>query len=88
MDYYNFDLPDCLDEIFSDKNIKYLSEEDELELYEMCSYLMYEFIQQHPTIITESNFEEIFDDNIDEIVHSHFIDSIYYTEDDEEEVDI
>lgn len=87
MDYYNFDLPDCLDEIFSDKNIKYLSEEDELELYEMCSYLMYEFIQQHPTIITESNFEEIFDDNIDEIVHSHFIDSIYYTEDAEEEVD-
>ena len=53
----------------------------------MCSYLMYEFIQQHPTIITESNFEEIFDDNIDEIVHSHFIDSIYYTEDAEEEVD-
>ena len=87
MDYYNFDLPDCLDEIFSDKNIKYLSEEDELELYEMCSYLMYEFIQQHPTIITESNFEEIFDDNIDEIVHSHFIDYIYYTEDAEEEVD-
>jgi putative phage-type endonuclease len=87
MDYYNFDLPDCLDEIVPDKNIKYLSEEDELELYEMCNYLMYEFIQQNPTIITEPNFEEIFDDNINEIVHSHFIDSIYYTEDAEEEVD-
>ena len=77
----NFDLVDCLDEIVPDENIKYLTEEDELELYEMCSYLMYEFIQCHPTIITEPNFEEIYDENIDELVHSHFIDSIHYTED-------
>ena len=83
----NFDLVDCLDEIVPDENIKYLTEEDELELYEMCSYLMYEFIQCHPTIITEPNFEEIFDENIDELVHSHFIDSIHYTEDAEEEID-
>jgi putative phage-type endonuclease len=82
----NFELIDCLDKIIPDENIKYLSEHDEVELYEMCNHLMYEFIQHHPTIITEPNFEEFFDENIDELVHSHFIDSIHYTEDAEEEV--
>jgi putative phage-type endonuclease len=84
---FNFDLVDCLDEIIPDENVKYLTEEDELELYEMCNHIMYEFIQSHPTIITEPNFEEIFDENIDELVHSQFIDSIHYTEDAEEEID-
>lgn len=83
---YNFDLEDCFDEIVPDDDIKYLSEEDELELYEMCSHIMYEFIQQHPTIITEPNFEEIFDENIDELIHSNFIDYLDYTEEIEEEV--
>ena len=86
MDFYNFNLPDCLEEIIPNENVKYLSDEDEVELYEMCIYLMYEFIQQNPTIITEPNFEEIFDDDINEIIHLHFIDSIHYTEDAEEEV--
>ena len=86
MNCYDFNLIDCLEEIIQDENIKYLSEEDEVELYEMCMYLMYEFIQQNPTIITEPNFEEIFDDDINEIIHLHFIDSIHYTEDAEEEV--
>lgn len=86
MDCYDFNLPDCLEEIIPDENVKYLSDEDEVELYEMCIYLMYEFIQQNPTMITEPNFEEIFDDDINEIIHLHFIDSIHYTEDAEEEV--
>jgi len=86
MNYYDFNLPDYLDEIIPDENVQYLSEEDELELYEMCTYLMYEFIKDNPTIITEPNFEEIFDENIEELVHSHFINSIHYTEDSEEEV--
>jgi len=84
---FDFDLIDCLDEIIPDENIKYLSEKDELELYEMCNYLMYEFIHDFPTIITDPNFEEIFDENIDELIHLHFIDSIHYTEDAEEEID-
>ena len=84
---FEFDLIDCLHEIIPDENIKYLSEEDELELYEMCIHIMYEFIQHHPTIITEPNFEELFDENVEELIHSHFIDSIHYTENAEEEVD-
>ena len=86
MDCYNFDLYDCLEEIIPDENIKYLSDTDEIELYEMCTYLMYEFIQKNKTIITEQNFEEIFDDDINELIHLHFIDSIHYTEEAEEEV--
>lgn len=83
----DFNLIDCLDEIVPDENIKYLSEDDELELYEMCNHLMYEFIQHHPTIMSEPNFHELFDENIDEMVHLHFIDSIYYTDEAEEEID-
>jgi len=82
-----FELIDCFDEIIPDENINFLSEEDELELYEMCSHLMHEFITDHPTIMSEPNFEEIFDENINELVHAHFIDSIFYTDEAEEEID-
>lgn len=83
----DFNLIDCLNEIVVDENITNLSEDDELELYEMCHYLMYEFIQHNPTIITEHNFQELFNENINELVHLHFIDSIYYTDEFEEEID-
>lgn len=83
----DFNLIDCLDQIIPDTNMKYLSDEDELELYEMCSHLMYEFIHDHPTIIADPNFEELFDDSISELIHSHFVDSIYYTDEAEEEID-
>jgi putative phage-type endonuclease len=85
-----FELIDCLNEIIpddDDDDCKFFSEKDELELYEMCFHLMYEFIQENPTIITDPNFDEIFDENISEIVHLHFIDSIYYTDSTEEEID-
>lgn len=82
----NFNLIDCLDEIIPDENIKYLSEDDEVELYETCNHLMYEFIQHNPTMISEPNFNEIFDESIDELIHLHFIDSIYYTDEAEEEI--
>lgn len=82
----DFNLVDCLHEIIPDENFKYLSDEDEVELYEMCYHLMYEFIHNNPTIITEPNFHELFDENINELVHSHFIDSIHYTDDAEEEI--
>ena len=84
---YNFDLIDCLDEIIPENDTKYLSEDDELELYDMCIYLMSELIENNPTLITDPNFNELFEENIHELVHSHFMDSVYYTEDAEEEID-
>jgi hypothetical protein len=76
---YNFDLIDCLDDIIPENDAKYLSEDDELELYDMCIYLMSELIDNNPTLITEPNFNELFEENINELVHLHFMDSVYYT---------
>ena len=84
---YNFELTDCLNEIVLENDSKYLSEDDELQLYDMCIYLMSELIEENPTLITEANFEELFEENIHELVHSHFMDSLYYTEEAEEEID-
>jgi len=83
---YEINLEDCLDEIIPNENLKFLSDDDEIELYEMCFELMIEFVEQYPTLISEPNFEEIFEENIREMIHCHFEDSIFYTEDAKEEI--
>lgn len=45
---------------------------------------MEEFIRNNPKIITEADFEDIFNDNMDELMASHFDDNIFYNEDAEE----
>jgi hypothetical protein len=83
-----FNLKDCLDEIIAPLNTnRFLTDDDEIELYNMCMYLMDEFINNFPTVVQDHDFEEIFEENIYELVHSHFYDSIYYTEDAEDEVE-
>lgn len=84
---FQLNLTDCLDEIVPDKNLKFLTDDDEIDLYNMCFELMIEFIEEHPTLISEPIFEEIFEENIIEMVHCHFEDSIFYTQDAEEEID-
>jgi len=84
---YEINLEDCLNEIIPDENLKFFSDDDEIELYNMCFDLMIEFVEQYPTLISEPNFEEIFEENIHEMIHCHFEDSIFYTKDVEEEID-
>ena len=83
----NFNLVDCLDEIIPDEDIKFLSEEDEVDLYEMCFSLIHEFMEENPTIISDPHFEELLEENINELVHKMFDGSLYYTEESEEEID-
>jgi putative phage-type endonuclease len=73
--------------IVPEVNISFFDEEEHIELYQMCLFLMDEFINENPTIITEPEFEEFFDEDINELVHSHFDLDIFYNDDAEEEID-
>jgi hypothetical protein len=64
----------------------YFNDDESFELYQTCIHLMEEFIKENPTIITEPDFEDIFDENIEELMHSHFDFDIFYTDDSEDEI--
>ena len=61
--------------------------EESLEIYQTCIHLMEEFIADNPKIISEPDFDEIFDENIQELMHSHFDFDIFYTEESQEEME-
>jgi putative phage-type endonuclease len=81
------DLLDITDQIIPDEEPKFFNEEEALELYETCIHLMEEFINDNPKIITEPDFDDIFDDNIAELMKSHFDFDIFYNDDAEEEME-
>lgn len=74
-------LIDVTDLIIPEEIITYFNETDALSLYNTCFYLMEEFIKDHITFISEPDFQEIFDENIHELMHSHFDTDLCYTED-------
>lgn len=82
----DFELKDCLHEIVAEK-IKYLTDEEECELHELCLYLMEEYIFEHPQIMAEEDFMDEFEINVSALIHSHFDDDIRYTEDFQDEVE-
>ena len=47
-----------------------LSEKDAIDLLETCLYIMLEYIEHEPTAITEPDFEDVFKENIHELVYS------------------
>jgi putative phage-type endonuclease len=79
-------LTNIIDEIIPDDCL-FFNEEDSLELYETCLYIMEEFIINNPTVITEPDFDDIFDENIKELLEVSFINDICYTDETEEELD-
>jgi putative phage-type endonuclease len=81
------DLIDVTNIIIPDENPKYFNEEEAFDLYQMCLYLMEEFIKNHPKLITEQDFEDIFNENIEELMHAHFDYDIFYTDEAEEEME-
>ena len=83
----NTDLIDVTDQIIPEEEPKYFNDEESLELYQTCTYLMEEFIKEHPALVSEPDFEDIFDENIQELMHCHFDSDIFYTDDAENEMD-
>jgi putative phage-type endonuclease len=63
------------------------NEDESMELYETCLHIMEEFIKNNPSIITDPDFDDIFDENIQELIKSLFDNDIFYNDDAEEEVD-
>lgn len=89
---YTIELPmnellDITDQILPEEDMKFFNDEESLELYQTCIYLMEEFIRDNPKVISEPDFDEIFDENIKELMHSHFDIDIFYTEEAEEEME-
>jgi putative phage-type endonuclease len=65
----------------------YFNVEESMELYDTCIHIMEEFIINNPSIITDPEFNDIFDDNIQELMESHFDNDIFYNDDAEEEME-
>jgi putative phage-type endonuclease len=83
----NTELIDVTDLIIPEEDPKYFNDEESLELYQTCTHLMEEFIKDHPALISEPDFEDTFDENIQELMHSHFDFDIFYNDDAEYEMD-
>jgi putative phage-type endonuclease len=80
------ELIDITDNIIPEEDPKYFNDEESLELYQTCLNMMEEFIKENPKIITEPDFEEIFDENIEELMNSHFEFDVFYTQEAEDEM--
>lgn len=63
------------------------NEDESMELYETCIHIMEVFIKNNPSIITDPDFDEIFNENIQELIKSLFDNDIFYNDDAEDEVD-
>jgi putative phage-type endonuclease len=81
------DLIDITDQIIPVEDPKFFNDDEAIELYQTCLHLMEEFINDNPKIITEPEFEDIFDENIVELMKSHFDFDIFYNDDAEEEME-
>lgn len=81
------DLIDITDQIVPEPDATFFNEDEKLELYDTCIHLMIEFMKDNPKIITEPEFEDIFDENMYELMHSHFDTDLFYTEESEEELE-
>jgi putative phage-type endonuclease len=81
------ELTNIIDEIEAEDDVKYFEEDDALELYDNCIYLMEEFMKDNTQIITDPDFDDIFDDNIKELMNALFEDDLFYNDDAEDELD-
>jgi putative phage-type endonuclease len=82
-----YNLIDVTNLIVPEEDPKYFNEEESFELYQTCIYLMEEFIKNNNKIITDPDFDDIFDENILELIQSHFDSDIFYNEEAEEELE-
>jgi putative phage-type endonuclease len=81
------ELENILHRLHPNEQSYFFNDEECLEIYDTCIFLMEEFISNNPKLISEPDFEDIFDENINEIMHCHFDFDIYYNEDAQEEMD-
>ena len=81
------ELIDITDKIVPEEDPKFFNDEESLEIYQTCHHLMEEFIKENPKLISEPDFDDIFDEDIKELMHSHFDFDIFYTEEAQDEME-
>ena len=81
------ELTDCLETIIAVDEPTFFNEEECIELYDTCFYMMEEFIKYNTNVISEHDFESEFDENIEELMHSLFESNVFYTEQAQEEME-
>ena len=82
-------LPELINiiyDIFQEED-DFFNADEYFELYETCKILMEEFIRANSKLITEPEFEDIFNENIEELVKSQFDSDIFYNDDVEDELE-
>lgn len=83
----NYELIDITNQIIPEEEIRFFNDEESLEIYDTCIHMMHEFIKENPRVIAEPEFNEIFHENISELMHSHFDYDVFYTEEAQEEME-
>lgn len=87
MNQTNDELIDIIDELVPHENIRFFNDEESFEIYLTCFHLIEELMEEDPTLISEEEFDEIFDENLQELMHSHFDhDDVFYSEEEMEEI--
>jgi putative phage-type endonuclease len=81
-----YDLENIMDELLPEEHL-FFNDDESMEIYDTCIHIMEEFIVQYPKLISEPDFEEIFDENIHELMHSHFDYDVFYNDEAEEEME-
>ena len=81
------ELIDITDQIVPEEDPKFFNDEESLEIYQTCIHLMEEFMKDNPKLISEPDFDDTFDENIQELMHSHVDFDIFYTEEAQDEME-
>ena len=80
-------LEDILDQIIPEDN--YIFDENvSVDLIETILHLMDHFVEQHPSAISEPNFNEEIIENIKELLYEQFDGHFHFDEDDDEDLDV
>jgi putative phage-type endonuclease len=83
------DLPELID-IFNQivpTDDTFFSEDEAFEMYITCIQVMEDLITDNPTLISDPDFDEIFNDIIQEEMHATFEHDVSYTEEAEDEME-
>uniref|UniRef100_A0A6C0AZN0 YqaJ viral recombinase domain-containing protein n=1 Tax=viral metagenome TaxID=1070528 RepID=A0A6C0AZN0_9ZZZZ len=80
-------LENIIDDIFPEEEASILTEEEEIDIVNTCIQLMSDYIDEHPSAISEPDFHESIIENSKELMFMHF-DNFFNTNSEiEEEVD-
>lgn len=80
------ELEDILDLIVPSNETTCFTEEEELEIYDTCFHLMEEFINANPTLISDPEFHDIFEDEIYELIYTQFEHDVLITDEDLDDI--